>query len=139
MTETSFFSIQTSLFFSVYEFFICISLFQFSPPFPKQYDDIVEACRVETGYTDQLVSKEEATFLSENRGLRKFNYCFLQKTGFITIYGTRYIDKRLKKRAPRIFYKMLKSCYRKEKTLPRSFFSTCFHGRVSVYMRLWKL
>ena len=86
-----------------------------------------------------MVAKEEESYFAENKGLRIFNYCFLEKTGFVTSDGELHIDDALAKLGPGLFKDIAKNCSRREKKYAKTVFQTCFHSGISTAMRLLEL
>nr|QHB15707.1 olfactory-binding protein 7 [Peridroma saucia] len=111
---------------------------EFVSPFPKQYDQIVDACRAETGYTDEVIAEEENSNLDLDTGLKKFNNCFLDKTGFRNEKKFE-LDDALKKIPQRIVTEITKFCQSKIEqgvfTDDTPYISACLHQGASNYIR----
>ena len=93
---------------------------------------------MEHGYTDNVVAEEEDSYFAENKGLRRVNYCFLEKTGFVTSDGELNIDDALAIFPPGSVKDTIEDCknLQKEKNYPRTVFSTCFHAHIVYNLRI---
>ena len=104
----------------------------------EHFTQIVEVCRNETGYTDEVIAEEDKSDLNKDTGLKKFNNCFLEKIGFRN--DEKFdIDHAMAKIPQSNVTKIIELCQSDtaKEIIPDSvpFFSACIHLGVSDYIR----
>ena len=86
---------------------------------------------MKTEFTDDTLNKAIESNFTEDEGLRKFNDCFLEKTGFVTSDGKLNIDAALAKLPPSFAKPIVEHCQAniilKYTTESVQDFSTCYH------------